>query len=78
MAAKEPFPGATDRFAETAESVPMARGWRELARGHMRLAHFEAEDAGDEGPIEAMSEGVLPPSHPGVAFARWRGWVRGR
>ena len=58
-----------DRYAETAQNVPMAQGWRDIARGYRMLAKFAVvEQINDMRSDRMRSEG----------FARYRGWLRGR
>lgn len=65
----------TDRSAEAAYYVPMARNWHALGRGYASYIHLA--DPLREDPSEELS-GVLPPGHPGARTARWRGWLRNK
>ena len=65
-----------DPLAETVSTVSLAYGWRELARAHYRLTLFHPLATDDGAAGEPAS--ALPPDHPGLAFARWRGWLRGK
>ena len=56
---------ATDRFAESAYRVPMARNWHDLGRGHYPYINHDA----DSIPASPL---VQPHRRP----ARWPDWLK--